>query len=56
MPKKIGVTCSNLIEIVTTKEAAMYDESGWKKEECADFKYQKKKYEHGQAKQGFNES
>lgn len=38
----VGVTYANLIEIATTKEAAMNDKSGWKKKECADLKYEKK--------------
>ena len=53
---KVGVTYSILIEIATTKEAAMNEKSGWKKEECADLKYQKKNNGHFQAKQGFNTS
>lgn len=54
-PSKVGVTYSILIEIATTKEAAMNDKSGWNKEECADLKYQEKNG-HFQAKQGFNTS
>ena len=38
----VGVTYSSLIEIATTKEAAMNDIDGWKKEENADLKYKKK--------------
>jgi len=51
---KIGVTYSTLIEIATAKEAAINDKNGWKKEEYADLKYQKKNNGHNQAKQGFN--
>ncbi|XP_060881602.1 uncharacterized protein LOC132953072 [Metopolophium dirhodum] len=53
---KVGVTYSILMEIATAKEAVMNDKSGWKKEECADLKYQKKNNGHFQAKQGFNAS
>ncbi|KAE9542436.1 hypothetical protein AGLY_003297 [Aphis glycines] len=51
---KVGVTYSTLIEIATAKEAAINDKNGWKKEEYADLKYQKKSNGHNQAKQGFN--
>ncbi|KAF0702599.1 Integrase catalytic domain-containing protein, partial [Aphis craccivora] len=51
---KIGVTYSTLIEITTAKEAAINEKSGWKKEEYADLKYQKKNNGHDQFKQGFN--
>ena len=56
MSQKLELHIQLLIEIATAKEAAINDKSGWKKEEYANLKYQKKSNGHSQAKQGFNTS
>jgi hypothetical protein len=47
---KVGVIYSSILEIATTKEAAMNEKSGWKNKKCADLKHQKINYGPDQAK------